>query len=144
MRDHANAWMVPASDLGSGIHPTNKWGYGNRAAEVALSQVYQAGVQAYGPVYRSHQVHGSDVVVQFDQIGKGLTAAHTDRLQGFALAGKDGRWHWADAVIKADTVVLSSTNVPEPKRVRYAFAKDRAWANLFNKDGLPALAFETE
>ena len=41
MRNVENAWMVPASDLGSGIHPPNKWGYGTRAAQVALSQVYQ-------------------------------------------------------------------------------------------------------
>ena len=144
MRDNANAWMVPASDLGSGIHPTNKWGYGNRAAEVALSQVYKTGVQAYGPMYRSHSVDGNKVVVSFDHVGKGLAVVHSDRLQGFAIAGDDGNWQWADAKIDGDTVALTSAKVPQPRHVRYAWAQNRAWANLFNKDGLPALVFTTE
>lgn len=142
MHDNPNSWMVPASDLGSGIHPTNKWGYGNRAAEVALSQVYKTGVQAYGPIYRSHVVKEGRVIVSFDHVGKGLTAAHSERLQGFAIAGSDGEWHWAEAKIEGDKVVLSSKAVPAPSHVRYAWAQNRTWANLFNKDGLPALVFE--
>tara|TARA_R110002049_G_scaffold50370_3_gene143009 strand:+ start:25825 stop:27423 length:1599 start_codon:yes stop_codon:yes gene_type:complete len=143
MQTNHNAWMVPASDLGSGIHPTNKWGYGNRAAEVALDKVYDEAVQAYGPIYRSHVIKGNQVIISFDETGKGLTQAHSDRLQGFTIAGADGTWHWADAKISGDTVVVSSEMVPEPQRVRFAYADDRSWANLFNQDGLPALAFET-
>jgi sialate O-acetylesterase len=143
MRDNVNAFMVPASDLGASIHPTNKWGYGNRAAEVALSEVYKTGIQAYGPMYRSHKVDGNQVVISFDQIGKGLTVAHSDKLQGFAVAGKEGTWHWADAKIDGDTVAVWSDKVPAPVRVRYAFASNRRWANLFNRDGLPATVFET-
>lgn len=144
MHDNANAWMVPASDLGSGIHPRNKWGYGNRAAQVALSQVYRLPVQAYGPIYRAHKIAGDRVVVEFDQLGKGLAVAHGDKLQGFALAGDDGRWHWADAKIEGDHVIVRSESVPQPSAIRYAYANKRAWANLFNKDGLPALAFEAQ
>ena len=142
MQDNSNAWMVPASDLGSGIHPSNKWGYGNRAAEVALSQVYKTGIQAYGPIYKSHKVDGNKVIIAFDQVGKGLTAAHNDKLNGFAIAGKDGQWQWAEAKIEGDAVVIWSDKISEPTRIRYAFAQRREWANLFNKDGLPALAFE--
>ncbi|MEO2018102.1 MAG: sialate O-acetylesterase [Fuerstiella sp.] len=142
MHDNSNTWMVPASDLGSGIHPTNKWGYGNRAAEVALSQVYRTGVQAYGPTYRSHKLDGSKVVIRFEHVGKGLMAAGNSKLQGFALTGDDGQWHWAEGTIDGDTVVAWSENVPQPTRIRYAYAPKRQWANLFNKDGLPALAFE--
>jgi sialate O-acetylesterase len=143
MRDNPNAFMVPASDLGANIHPSNKWGYGNRAAEVALSEVYKDGTQAYGPMYRSHKIDGNKVIVSFDQIGKGLTVAHSDALQGFALVGKDGTWTWADAKLDGDTVVVWSDKVPVPVGVRYAFAAKRQWANLFNKDGLPATVFST-
>lgn len=142
MHDNTNAWMVPASDLGSGIHPTNKWGYGNRAAEVALSQVYQTGVQAYGPTYKSHDISGNQVVITFEHTGNGLTVAHSNQLQGFALAGEDGKWHWASAKIDGDRIIAWSDDVPAPTQVRYAWAQNRRWANLFNKDGLPALAFE--
>lgn len=144
MRDNPNAFMVPASDLGATIHPTNKWGYGNRAAEVALSEVYKTGVQAYGPMYRSHKVAGNKIIVSYNQIGKGLTVAHRDTLQGFAVAGKDGVWHWADAKIDGDTVVAWSDKVPAPTQIRYAYAANRRWANLFNKDGLPATVFSSE
>ncbi len=146
MLDNENAWMVPAIDLGATIHPINKWGYGNRAAEVALQMVYEMkGVQAYGPIYDSHSIEGSNITVQFRQAGQGLTTQHSDTLQGFAVAGSDGVWHWATATITgADTVTLMSEAVPTPTRVRFAFSQDRTWANLFNKEGLPALAFTTE
>lgn len=146
MRDIENAWMVPAIDLGSMIHPVNKWGYGNRAAEVALEKVYgDPEVRAYGPIYRSHEIEGGRVRVRFDAATGGLAAAHADEIRGFALSGADGTWHWAEAKIEGDdTVVLSCEAVPEPKHVRYAFAKNRTWANLFNGRGLPALAFTTE
>jgi len=81
-------------------------------------------------------------VITFSHVGKGLTAAHSDQLQGFAVAGDDGAWHWADAKIDGDKVVAWSDDVPAPTQVRYAWAQNRRWANLFNKDGLPALVFE--
>ena len=143
MNNNRNAWMVPASDLGSGIHPTNKWGYGVRAAQVALSQVYPNEVQAYGPIYKSHEIKGDQVIVSFSQVGQGLAAAHQDDLQGFALAGEDGTWHWATAKIDGERVIVHSKNVPKPQRVCYAYASKRTWANLFNQNGLPALCFMT-
>ena len=94
-------------------------------------------------MYRSHKFDGSKVVVSFNQVGKGLTVAHSDTLQGFTIAGKDGVWHWADAKIDGETVVVWSDKVSSPTQVRYAFAAKRQWANLFNKDGLPATVFST-
>ncbi len=146
MLDNENAWMVPAIDLGPSIHPINKWGYGNRAAEVAMQMVYKLdGVQAYGPIYESHSIEGSTVTVQFTQAGQGLTTRHSDTLQGFTVAGSNGVWHWATATITGpNTVSLTSEAVPAPTQVRFAYSQDRTWANLFNKEGLPALAFTTE
>lgn len=146
MRDTANAWMVPACDLGSSIHPKNKWGYGNRSAEVAAQKVYKkAGVQAYGPIYQSHTVAGKQIMVTFSEADSGLVAKHSDQLQGFAVSGADGNWHWANATIVAgDTIRLTSREVAEPRHVRFAYAANRTWANLFNKEGLPALAFTTD
>ena len=146
MLDNPNAWMAPAADLGSMIHPINKWGYGNRAAQVALQKVYkQKGVQAYGPIYKSHSIEGSQVRVKFVETAGGLTTRHGDALQGFAVAGADGAWSWAEArIVGKDSVVVSSDAVKAPKQVRFAWSQNRQWANLFNKSGLPALAFTTE
>ena len=35
----------------------------------------------------------------------------------------------------------SGVDVPEPVAVQYPWDKNAPWANLFNKDGLPALIF---
>lgn len=136
--------MVISSDLGSGVHPLNKSGYGHRAADVALGMVYGRPVEYYGPRYESHAIEGGKVRVAFTHVGKGLATPADRKLQGFALAGADGKFHWADADIDGDTVVLSCPQVPQPAAVRYAWAANRTWANLFNRDGLPAIPFRTD
>lgn len=141
---YPNTFMATSSDLGPGVHPTNKSGYGARAARVALGAVYAKKVEIYGPVYKSHKVEGDKVRVTFDHVGQGLAFRHGDKLQGFAVAGADGAFQWADAVIEGDAVVLSCPAVTKPVSVRYAFASKHPWANLFNKDGLPALPFRTD
>jgi sialate O-acetylesterase len=141
---HPNTYMAIASDLGPGVHPTNKSGYGARAARVALGAVYGKKVEIYGPVYKSHVIAGDKVRVKFDHVGQGLAFKHGEKLQGFAVAGADGKYAWADAAIDGDSVVLSSAQVKEPKSIRYAWSNKHTWANLFNKDGLPALPFQVE
>jgi len=141
---YTNTAMVIASDLGSGTHPVCKSGYGVRAARVALGQVYGQPVEIYGPVYTSHAVEGNKVRVHFAHVGQGLAARPADKLQGFAVAGADKQFHWAEAVVDGDTVLVSSDKVPAPVAVRYAWSHTHPWANLFNKDGLPALSFRTD
>jgi sialate O-acetylesterase len=141
---YPHTFMAISSDLGPGVHPTNKSGYGLRAARVALGGVYGKKVEIYGPVYKSHKVDGEKVRVTFDHIGQGLAFKHGEKLQGFALAGADGKFEWADATIEGNEVVLTSARVQKPVSVRYAWAANHTWANLFNKDGLPALPFRTD
>ena len=45
---------------------------------------------------------------------------------------------------EGDTVIVSSPTVPQPASVRYAWSSNSPWANLFNKDGLPAQTFRTD
>lgn len=145
--NYPNTFMATSSDLGPGIHPVNKSGYGTRSARVALGAVYGKPVEVYGPIYKSHKIQEGKVIVSFDHVGKGLTCkkgASVERLQGFAIAGDDGKFVWADAAIEGDTVVLSNATVTKPVAVRYAWAAQHQWANLFNKDGLPAIPFRTD
>lgn len=142
--EYPNTAMATASDLGSGIHPTNKSGYGTRASLVAMGLVYGDKAPYYGPTYKSHTIDGGKVRISYNHVGQGLAFKGGEKLQGFALAGEDKVFHWADAVIDGDSVVLSSAKVAKPVAVRYAFASKHPWANLFNKDGLPALPFRTD
>jgi sialate O-acetylesterase len=66
------------------------------------------------------------------------------KLQSFAICGADQNWHWAETRIEGDTVVLSSPAVSEPVAVRYAYRSNPANANLYNKEGLPAIPFRTD
>ena len=144
IQQHPKTAMVTSTDLGSGTHPTNKSGYGERAARVALGFVYGKTVEIVGPSYASHVVEGNKVRVKFTHVGQGLAVRHSDKLQGFMIAGADKKFVWADAVLEGDSVVVSSPKVANPAAVRYAWSGISPWANLFNKDGLPALTFRTD
>ncbi len=141
---HPNTAMAISSDLCPGLHPVNRSGYGVRASKAALGLVYGKKVEYYGPIYQGHKIEGNKMRVTFTHVGQGLAHKHGDKLQGFAIAGADKKFVWADAVIDGDTVVLSSALVSEPVAVRYAWSLTHPWANLFNRDGLPALAFRTD
>jgi sialate O-acetylesterase len=141
---YPNTFMVISSDLGPDTHPWNKSGYGVRGSRVALAAVYGHKIEYYGPVYDSIKIDGSKVQVKFTHIGQGLVAGQSEKLQGFAVAGEDKKFYWADAAIEGDTVVLHSDKVAKPVAVRYAWSGTHPWANLFNKDGLPAQSFRTD
>jgi sialate O-acetylesterase len=78
----------------------------------------------------------------FDHVGSGLIA-RGDKLTGFAVAGDDGKFVWADAVIEGDTVVVSSPAVAQPVAVRYGW-DDNPACNLYNRENLPAVPFRTD
>jgi sialate O-acetylesterase len=142
--------VVSTSDLcpppGSGdvnTHPRNKSGGGFRSANAALQVVYGLQVVGFGPNMSSVQKEGSTVRVKFENVGDGLAWKHGSRLQGFALVGLDRQWHWADGRIEGKDVLVSSAQVPDPVKVKYALSPTRTWANLFSKNGLPALPFQS-
>jgi sialate O-acetylesterase len=144
IREYPNTFMVTASDLGGGTHPISKSAYGVRASRVALGAVYGQKVEIYGPVPEGSKVVGDKIRVTFTHVGQGLAAAQSDKLQGFEVAGDDKKFYWADATIEGDSVVLQSKQVSKPVAVRYAWNGSFPWANLFNKDGLPAQTFRTD
>lgn len=137
----SNAPLVTASDLSPGVHPVYKYSYGKRACRVALGTVYGRDIVTCGPTYKSHAVRGGEIEISFEHTGEGLAFRHGNKLQGFEIAGDDLKWQWADAEIRGDKVIVSSGGVVRPQHVRYAFNQTFPWANLFNKDGMPALTF---
>jgi sialate O-acetylesterase len=133
-----------AIDIGEGanLHPKNKQDVGHRLALIALAKDYGKKIEYSGPDYQSMEIHGSSIRVSFTHIGGGLEAKG-GKLTGFAVAGTDRRFEWADAVIDGDTVVVSSPQVPSPVAVRYAWASNPV-CSLYNKSGLPASPFRTD
>ncbi len=124
------------------IHPTKKEPVGGRLALAARGIAYGEKIVYSGPLYRSMKVNGDQVVLSFDNVGKGLTSENQP-LTGFAVAGADQKFVWAKAEIQGDQVVVSSPQVPKPVAVRYGWS-DYPMVNLWNKDGLPASPFRTD
>ena len=81
------------------------------------------------------------MVVTFEH-AEGLRAAEGE-LKGFALAGADQKFQWAEARIVDGRVIVSSDQVPEPVAVRYGWASNPP-CNLVNGAGLPASPFRTD
>ncbi|MCC9167720.1 sialate O-acetylesterase [Pontibacter harenae] len=140
-----NTAMASIIDIGGAdnIHPQNKQEVGRRLALLAKNTVYDKPVQAYGPLFQDYEIKGDKVVLSFSETGSGLATKDNGKLSGFALAGSDQKFYWADAVIEGDKVIVSAAQVKSPVAVRYAWA-DNPDANLINKEGLPAVPFRTD
>jgi sialate O-acetylesterase len=115
---------------------------GRRLALSALGVTYGKKVEWSGPWYKAMKVTDKGIRLTFDHLGEGLVAKG-DRLKGFAIAGQDRKFVWADAVIDGKTVLVSSPNVSKPVAVRYAWDINPV-CNLYNKAGLPAVPFRTD
>jgi sialate O-acetylesterase len=138
-----NTGMAVTIDIGEkDIHPKNKQDVGKRLALWALAKTYGKNIVYSGPIYRLMEVQENKAVLHFENIGGGLMAKG-DSLKGFAIAGADRKFVWADANIEGNTVVVSSDKVNVPVAVRYAWEKNPV-CNLYNKEGLPATPFRTD
>jgi sialate O-acetylesterase len=142
LRDTGMAVTIDIGDANN-IHPKNKQEVGRRLALWALAKTYGKNVVYSGPLYRSFEQDGSKIILHFDHTDGGLIARDGGPLKGFAIAGQDQAFVWADAIVEGDTVVVSSERVAEPIAVRYAWA-DNPVCNLYNKAGLPASPFRTD
>ncbi len=140
-----NTGMAVTIDIGEAddIHPRNKQDVGERLALWALARTYFKDMVYSGPLYSFMNIRGNEVVLHFQHVGGGLVAKGGGPLKGFAIAGADRKFVWAEARIEGETVVVCSEKVAEPVAVRYAWA-DNPVCNLYNQEGLPASPFRTD
>ncbi len=148
----AEALKLPATgmavtiDVGewNDIHPLNKSAVGERLALQAFRIAYRdKTVQADGPVFKSMKIKNGKAVIRFAHTGSGLVADGAAP-EGFAIAGSDGKFVWAKALIDGDRVIVWHEDIRIPKHVRYAWADNPDKANLTTKEGLPAAPFRTD
>ncbi len=141
-----NTGMAVTVDIANvrDIHPKNKQDVGKRLALWALAKTYgQPGIVYSGPVYHSMRIEGGRVRLFFESLGGGLVSRDEKALTDFSIAGGDKKFVEAVAVIKGDSVVVSSPEVPQPVAVRFAWHQE-AEPNLSNAAGLPASPFRTD
>lgn len=137
--------MATINDVGAAkdIHPKDKKTVGNRLALWALKNQYNQDFVVSGPLYKSHQINGNQVTIEFDHVGTGLQSRDGKPLQRFEITGDNQIWKWATAKIVGDSVVVTSPEISDPIAVRYAWAANPEGANLINAEGLPTSIFET-
>jgi sialate O-acetylesterase len=139
--------MVVTTDIGDAndIHPLNKQDVGKRLAALALNRTYKKRMIDSGPIYKSLKIDGNKIILNFENIGGGLiTTDKNGEVKGFEIAGNDQKFYEANAVIKGNTVVVSSEKVNAPIAVRFGWIGDASANNLFNKEGFPAVPFRTD
>ena len=143
-RDVRNSGLAVTIDTGDpdDIHPAEKKIVGERLALCALAKHYGKKIPYQGPTLKSVEHLPGALRLRFDHVDGGLVVKGGE-LEEFSIAGKDRKWHWADARIDGDAIVLSSPMVPEPEAARYAW-QSFPKATLYNGAGLPAVPFRTD
>lgn len=138
-----HAEMVVINDIGevNNIHPKNKQEVGRRLSLLALKHEYGKDIVADSPFYKNHTVRGSCLIVEFRN-AKQLVTRDGKAPDWFEIAGKDGVFHPAKAVIDGNKVILTSEKVEHPCFARFAWHQ-AAEPNLRNEGGLQAGAFQT-
>jgi sialate O-acetylesterase len=140
-----NTGMVVTTDIGewNDIHPLNKKEVARRLAmEAARVAYHDSSVISSGPLYNSMEISDNSIILTFKSVGSGLFP--NSLLDGFQIAGTDGKFEWASAVVlSTNKVKVWSRKVSNPTIVRYAWDDNPAYANLKNKEGLPASSFTT-
>jgi sialate O-acetylesterase len=136
--------MAVTTDVGdaANIHPTRKRPVGERLALAARALSYGEKIEYSGPIFKHMQIKQNQAVITFDHAKSGLKANLKD-LNGFTIAGKDGKFVPASAEIEESTVIVTSDKITRPVAVRYNWAM-MADGNLFNREGLPAAPFRTD
>ena len=140
-----NSGMIVTMDIGNikNIHPADKESVGQRLAYWAFAKDYGMKDVAFsGPLYKSMKIDGQAIRISFDYAKNGLEAKD-GALTYFEIAGSDGNFVPAKAIIENNTVVVNSPDIKEPIAVRYGWS-NTATPNLFNKEGLPASSFRTD
>jgi hypothetical protein len=118
---------------------------------------------AEGPMYKSYRVEGNRVVVEFENAKGGLVAGDTsfnrskaegatgfanpkavsggeEKVKLFYVAGEDKVWHPATIKIDGESIVVTSSDVKNPRGVSYGMAGD-THVNLYNQAMLPMTPF---
>jgi sialate O-acetylesterase len=138
--------MIVSWDIGekADIHPKNKRPVGERLAKVALRDSYgKKDVIADSPSYASHKVEGEKIRVSFKNTHGGLKTKG-DKVLGFAIAGADDKFVWAEAAIDGkDEVLVWSPQVSQPANVRFGYIQFQD-SDLYNSADFPLVPFRTD
>jgi sialate O-acetylesterase len=142
-----NTGMAVILDIGetTDIHPKNKQDVGLRLAAIALNKTYGKNTAFSGPVFKTMRVNGSNIVLSFSNADMGYFVKDAyGYIKGFEVAGANKKFYLSKAHIENGNIVVHADSVTAPIAVRYGWADDMPEANLYNKQGFPAVPFRTD
>jgi sialate O-acetylesterase len=138
--------MAATIDTGLGRdiskRPKEKKTIALRLANLALATQYGQPIKCFGPAYDHLSIEGKAIRIYFRRAEPELVAKDGPP-QGFEIAGGDKVFHWADARIDGDSIIVSCKQVAKPIAVRYAWA-DNPKCNIFSADDIPLMPFRTD
>jgi sialate O-acetylesterase len=133
--DPENTEFIPDYDVQvPGLHPANKREHGRRAAQWALSHIYKVEGASWGtPTIPKVETKGDMMILRFADKERPAPHDGNDILEGFSVAGEDGKFYMAHARYEPwekkdnwtkgrQTIRVWSPMVPNPVALRYAWA----------------------
>ncbi len=143
---HPGTGMVVINDITGNpadIHPRNKLDVGRRLARLALQNTYnRKEIEARSPMFSKAVPEGNKLRIHFLHTAGKLKTKDGKTPSHIEVAGDDNRFHPAEGMIEGDNLLVHSTHVPSPKRVRYGWAQD-AMPNLAASTDLPVAPFDS-
>ena len=127
-----NVGMAVAMDLSltkyraAGEDPSHPWikePVGERLGKATLELAYGKDVKGKSPFYTGKKIDGSKLVLTFKDTYDGLKTTDGKAPWGFMVAGEDGVYYEANAVLSGNTVTLSSDKVANPQNASYGMEK---------------------
>ncbi|MCB0847051.1 MAG: sialate O-acetylesterase, partial [Bacteroidetes bacterium] len=139
--------MATTIDIGEvdDIHPRNKQDVAHRLALAARKIAYGEDIIASGPTFSSMKIEGDKIRLKLDNIGSGLwvKGSKYGYVKGFAIAGKNKKFVWAQAWLEGDEIIINAKKIKAPVAVRYNWGNSPD-GNLYNREELPAVPFRTD
>ena len=138
--------MATAVDIGeeNDVHPKNKQDVAHRLVLAAGKVAYGKQVISSGPTFSKMTIEGDKIRISFNNIGSGLfTKDKSGYAKGFAIAGSDKKFIWANAYQDGNDIIVVSNKIKNPVAVRYDWCNFPD-GNIYNKENLPATPFRTD
>ena len=76
-----------------------------------------------GPLFKSMKIDGDKARLTFAHVGGGLKSRDGKPLSEFEIAGADGKFVPAEAVIDGNSIVVSAKGVASPEQVRFGWRR---------------------
>lgn len=113
-----------------------------RLALLALNRTYGKDVVCSAPEYAGYTIVGNEIHIDFNATAADFSPTDGE-IDGFIIAGHDGRFYKGVARREGDRIAVSSPEVEYPVAVRYCWA-DNPKIGLRGKTGLPVAPFRTD